>query len=902
MAQMTEEQYNRLYSQLQSEIDSLFTTGPYRWKDIPLNDRWRFEDKVRNKPGYAPLLGTKNYNDYINEYSTQNNLPQTPQTVNQQPNVPATLDPSTGLPQDNAITPGATNLAPNEAFVYPDAFNDFVQAGIFGGNQAADLYGQGSIPKSFGGLSQQSFNMAEDVANSSLLGTAANTLTGLTNASNPYTSHVSSLNPNGALNYRMSAFSDPYAQRFSQLSTGYNPYGTQVARQARDNPLAASFNTLAGSVNPYGDQIGNGYQSGSFKFTAGANPYTKQVGGFQQSNPYQDQATNQGINPYTKQVASAGGSNPFMSDVTQTGTNPFTESFSALGGQANPYGNQIGNSFQKNTNSIDSNYSNAYQSQIGSGFQQNPYSFDTSYSNQYGNQIANSFQNNSIANNLNFDQSNPFLQGFQDFGNMQNSYLDATVDKALSKVTDRVNSQFGLAGRTGSGAHQQLMTESLGDVANQMYSDNFQQNANRSLQALQSGSSAYDSLQGRNLQSLGMGIDAFNTDQGRQLDYLSQAANLDDRSFANRLAATQAGADTFGKDQQRQLDYLSQAAGLDNQSFLNRLNATQTNADIFNTDQDRRLNTLINAGNFANQDFGNQLNAFGAASDAFNTDAARQLQGYGMGADIYAQDRARNLDALTQAGQFADSDAARQLQGIGMAGDMYSTDASRNLDALIQAGQMSAQDRDAALRAQGMTADQFNTDQNRQLDYLTQAANLFDTNRGFQADMYGNAADLFSDDRSRAIQALTQAGNFSNQDFGNNLAAASQGSSSWLANQGLNQDATRFNAGQFQNFFDNALTQNSQLSDMYQADVDNRYNAAMAMPQLQTANWQDANMLNSFGQQWDDTVFYNSNPWTNLQNYSNIIATLQGSVPAPEPGVSSVDRLMGLFPMLSLFK
>lgn len=671
------------------------------------------------------LVSMAEYQNYLNNFSPTSSGPQVTPNVPMNTPIPTPQAPITPgavgdvLMDGTPIAPGA--LAPNPNFAPPDAFGNFVEAGTFGGNQAAGIYAGGSVPKSFGGMTQQSFGAAQNALDSGLLGAAENAFAGQINNVNPYTSGLASMNPNGALNYRMYNFNDPYAATFSRLSGSSNPYGSQVARQAKDNPFGASFNTLAGSVNPYGNQIGQGYQSGNFNFDAGTNPYTSQVGGFQQSNPYQSAATNQGSNPYTNQIASSGGSNPFMDAVTQTGNNPFTD-------------------------------------------------------------------------NLNFDQSNPFLQGFQGFADMQDSRLDSVVDKALGKVSDRVNSQFGLAGRTGSGAHQQLMTEGLGDVANQMYSDNFQQNANRALQALQSGAGVYDSLQGRNLQSLGMGI------------------------------------------------------------------------------------------------------------DAFNTDAARQLQGFGMGADIYNQDQSRNLDALTQAGQFADSDASRQLQGIGMAGDMFSTDASRNLDALTQAGQMSAQDRDAALMAQGMTADQFNTDQNRQLDYLNAASNIFDTNRAFQGDMYSNAANLFSDDRSRAIQALTQAGNFANQDFGNQLSAAAQGSGSWLANQGLNQDATRFNAGQFQNSFDNALSQYSQLGDMYQGDIDNTYRAASALPDLQQSNWNDAMMMNQFGQQWDDTSFYNSNPWTNLNNYANVIATLQGAVPTPEPGVSGVDRLMGLIPMLSLFK
>lgn len=70
-------------------------------------------------------------------------------------------------------------------------------------------------------------------------------------------------------------------------------------------------------------------------------------------------------------------------------------------------------------------------------------------------------------------------------GGTTNPYLDASVNKALDNVQTRVNSQFG-NNNFGSTAHQQTLSDSLGSTANQMYSDNYQQDQSRKLSAINS--------------------------------------------------------------------------------------------------------------------------------------------------------------------------------------------------------------------------------------------------------------------------------------------------------------------------------------------------------------------------------------------------------------------------------
>lgn len=280
--------------------------------------------------------------------------------------------------------------------------------------------------------------------------------------------------------------------------------------------------------------------------------------------------------------------NPFLSGFGNISSNPYTSSVA---------GSQTSNPYQANFNTIGQS-TNPYTGQIASGYRNNPY-----------------------ASTINMSDANPFMQSFMDFQGNQNQYFDATVDRALDKVTDQVNSQFGLAGRTGSGAHQGVMTERLGDVANQMYSDNFGSNMDRYLQSLSSGANVYSDTAGRNLAATGMGIDAFNTDQNRALNYLKTAANLSNTDLDRALQATGMGA------------------------------------DVFSDDQSRNLQALTTAGNFSNQDVLNELQALSQGADVFNTDQLRSLQAAGM---IPGLSNARYTDALMLQGLGQDQDAMSQ--------------------------------------------------------------------------------------------------------------------------------------------------------------------------------------------------------------------------------------------------
>lgn len=65
-----------------------------------------------------------------------------------------------------------------------------------------------------------------------------------------------------------------------------------------------------------------------------------------------------------------------------------------------------------------------------------------------------------------------------------NPYIDATYNKAADQVQSRVNSQFGLAGRTGSGANQSVMFNDLGNLATDVYGQNYNNERNRQQQMM----------------------------------------------------------------------------------------------------------------------------------------------------------------------------------------------------------------------------------------------------------------------------------------------------------------------------------------------------------------------------------------------------------------------------------
>jgi len=74
--------------------------------------------------------------------------------------------------------------------------------------------------------------------------------------------------------------------------------------------------------------------------------------------------------------------------------------------------------------------------------------------------------------NLSQTEANKILSGDY-LSPTTNPYSQALFNQMAGDVTSQVQSQFSKAGRLGSGANQEILTRNLGELANQVYSDQF---------------------------------------------------------------------------------------------------------------------------------------------------------------------------------------------------------------------------------------------------------------------------------------------------------------------------------------------------------------------------------------------------------------------------------------------
>lgn len=72
----------------------------------------------------------------------------------------------------------------------------------------------------------------------------------------------------------------------------------------------------------------------------------------------------------------------------------------------------------------------------------------------------------------------------QMIGGGANPYLDAMYGRAAEKVTDSVNSNFSAAGRYGSGAQTDVLSQNLGDLATQVYGGAYENDQARRMQGI----------------------------------------------------------------------------------------------------------------------------------------------------------------------------------------------------------------------------------------------------------------------------------------------------------------------------------------------------------------------------------------------------------------------------------
>lgn len=118
-----------------------------------------------------------------------------------------------------------------------------------------------------------------------------------------------------------------------------------------------------------------------------------------------------------------------------------------------------------------------------------------------------------------------------------NPFLKGTVDQAMGDVQSRVNSMFN-NNNFGSSAHQELLTRNLGQAANDIYGQNYQQERSRQMQTMGMAPGLAETDY-RDAQAL-MGVG--DARRGLAQDYLNQASGL----FNNSVNYPQQQLDRYG--------------------------------------------------------------------------------------------------------------------------------------------------------------------------------------------------------------------------------------------------------------------------------------------------------------------------------------------------------------------
>jgi hypothetical protein len=199
-----------------------------------------------------------------------------------------------------------------------------------------------------------------------------------------------------------------------------------------------------------------------------------------------------------------------------------------------------------------------------------------SQTNPVGYQTA----SNTLHNVAQSGGSNPFIKNVQDAGAVQNDaganvlqsfanngqqnpFLDAQFDRAAERVRDNTSAIFSKSGRYGSTAHQDALSDSLGDMANNFYGQAYETDANRRF-------GAAEALGARQAGDINRNLGAQSTAAG-----LSQGANSQAMQAAGMMPMLNeyAGANNRGLMQLGGMR--EQMAGQQLQDAMNRHNFGQ---------------------------------------------------------------------------------------------------------------------------------------------------------------------------------------------------------------------------------------------------------------------------------------------------------------------------------------
>jgi hypothetical protein len=144
-------------------------------------------------------------------------------------------------------------------------------------------------------------------------------------------------------------------------------------------------------------------------------------------------------------------------------------------------------------------------------------------------------------------------------GDMLNSnpYLQGAIDRAIDPVKDKIQSQFAMSGRYGSGANQDVLAKSLGDVASNIAYGDYQRERQNQLNAQQQlGNLAQQQF-------------------ANQSGAIGALGNLQQQQFANQSGALGALGNLSQADIQRRLAGGSALSAMDTTRMARQLEGTK---------------------------------------------------------------------------------------------------------------------------------------------------------------------------------------------------------------------------------------------------------------------------------------------------------------------------------------
>lgn len=159
-------------------------------------------------------------------------------------------------------------------------------------------------------------------------------------------------------------------------------------------------------------------------------------------------------------------------------------------------------------------------------------------------------------------QAGPAFQNLQDIasGSMvgANPYAAQIGDRLTRDITNRVNSQFGASGRTGSGANVQALSRGIGDALAPMYANFYQSDLDRQLQANSLLNTSFGNERNRQLQAASLlpGLDAM---RFSGLEQLAAAGSAQDNLLQRQLSDE---VNRWNYNQNRDVNALSRLSGL----------------------------------------------------------------------------------------------------------------------------------------------------------------------------------------------------------------------------------------------------------------------------------------------------------------------------------------------------